>query len=178
VTARLPVPRIVQGDAEVLERRARELASGSAARGEDAVGLVRLVAFRLRGQRCAVDSAVVARAVVLAAPHAIPNADGSERPVAFVEERPVPVADLAGVVAGGTRAAAALAGAPALLVETADGPVAVAVEGPLELAEDRIGAAAAPGAEEVPRLAGRLAGGADLVDAPWLAAWAAKVVRP
>jgi chemotaxis signal transduction protein len=178
VTDRLPLPRVVPGDAEVLERRARALAAGEA--GEDSgAGLLRLVAFRLGGRPCAVDSAVVARAVVLASPMAIPVADGSERPVAFVEERPLPVADLAGAAAGGTRAAAALSGAPALVLETADGMVAVAVEGPLELAEDRLAAAAAPGATgEVPRVAGRLAGGAALVDAPWLSAWAAKAVRP
>ncbi|HET8539200.1 MAG TPA: hypothetical protein VFL83_04950 [Anaeromyxobacter sp.] len=181
MTDRLPLPRVVPGDAAVLERRARALAAGDPAREEDALGAVgaaRLVAFRLRGRPCAVDGAVVARAVVLAAPLAIPLVDGSERPVAFVDELPVPVADLAGAAAGRPRAAAALSGAPALLVETAEGPVAVAVEAPLELAEDRLAATAAPGGDEVPRIAGRLAGGADLVDGAWLAGWAAKAVRP
>jgi hypothetical protein len=179
VTERIPVPRILTGDTEALERRARELASARGAEADGAAGALRLVAFRLRGRACAVDGAVVARAVALAAPMAVPVADGSERPVAFVEERPVAVADLAGAAAGEARPAAALAGAPALVVETADGPVAVAVEGPLELAEDRLAGAAAPGAAgEIPRLAGRLAGGAALVDAAWLAAWAAKAVRP
>ncbi len=178
MTARLPIPRIVPGDEAVLERRARALASGAPEEGE-AGGAVRLVSFRLRGGACAVDSAAVARAVVLASPIAIPVADGTERPVAFVEERPVPVADLAGAASGRTRPAAALSGAPALLVDTADGPVAVAVEGPLQLAEDRVAATAAAGsADEVPRVAGRLAGGAELLDAAWLAAWAAKAVRP
>lgn len=178
MTEPLPIPRVVLADAEVLELRARALAAGEAA-AEEAAGLLRLVAFRLGGRACAVDGAVVARAVVLASPMAIPLADGSERPVAFVEERPLPVADLAGAAAGGTRGAAALSGAPALVVETADGAVAVAVEGPLELAEDRLAAAVAPGTGgEVPRVAGRLAGGAALVDAVWLSAWAARAVRP
>ncbi len=173
-----PVPRIVVGDEEILARRARALASGRDGEG-DAAAATRLVAFRLRGRACAVASGVVARAIVLAAPGAVPVADGAERAVAFVEERPVPVADLAGATAGRARAAPSLSGAPALVVETAEGPVAVAVEGPLELAEDRLAAAAAPGAaEEVPRLAGRLAGGAVLVDAAWLAQWAAEAVRP
>jgi hypothetical protein len=178
VTDRLPVPRIVPGDADVLERRARELAAGGSSAEGEAAGLVRVVAFRLRGRPCAVDGGVVARAVVLTAPMAIPMADGTERPVAFVEERPVPVADLSAAAGGRTRSAASLAGTPALVVDTDEGPVAVAVEGPLELGEDRLAAGAAPGGDEVPRLAGRLAGGADLVDASWLAAWAAKAVRP
>ncbi|HEX9050826.1 MAG TPA: hypothetical protein VF841_09870 [Anaeromyxobacter sp.] len=179
MTDRPPAARIVPGDEDVLERRARALASGAGGGERDASGVRRLVSFRLRGRPCAVDGGAVARAIVLAAPFAVPVADGSERPVAFVDERPVPVADLAGAVSGEARAAASLSGAPALLVDTPHGPVAVAVEGPLELAEDRLAASAAPGApEEVPRLAGRLAGGAALVDAPWLAAWAAKAVRP
>lgn len=179
MSAPLPVPRVVPGDADALERRARALAAGAEGAADGAAGAVRLVAFRLGGRPCAVDGGVVARAVVLQAPMAIPLADGSERPVAFVEERPLPVADLAGATAGGARAVAALAGVPALVVETADGPVAVVVEGPLELAEDRLAAAALPGsAGEVPRVAGRLAGGAVLLDAPWLCAWAAQAVRP
>lgn len=179
MTARLPAPRIVAGDEAVLERRARELARPADSGDGEAARLVGLVAFRLRGRACAVDSAAVVRAVVLASPLAIPVADGSERPVAFVEERPLPVADLAGAVCGRPRPASALSGAPALVLDTPDGPVAVAVEGPLELAEDRLAASAAEGGgDEVPRVAGRLAGGADLVDAPWLAAWAVKAVRP
>jgi len=179
VTESLPVPRIVPGDADVLERRARELASGVSGDEGAAAGALHLVAFRLGGRACAVDSAIVARAVVLAGPISIPLADGTERPVAFVEERPIPVADLAGSAAGAPRPAAELAGAPALVVETPDGPVAVAVEGPLELAEDRLAATAAPeGAGDGPRLAGRLAGGAALLDASWLVGWAGKVVRP
>jgi hypothetical protein len=179
VTDRLPVPRVVPGDAEVLERRARALAAGDEGGAGEAAGLLRLVAFRLAGRPCAVDSAVVARAVVLASPMAVPVTDGSERPVAFVDERPMPVADLAGAAAGRTRAAPALSGAPALVLETADGTIAVAVEGPLELAEDRLAASAAAGAAgEVPRVTGRLSGGAALLDGAWLSAWAAKAVRP
>lgn len=178
MTDRLPLPRVVPGDEEVLERRARALASGGTEEGTDAAAAVRLVSFRLRGGACAVDSGAVARAVVLAAPLAIPVADGGERPVAFVDERPVPVADLAGAASGRPRPAPALAGAPALLLDTPDGPVAVAVDGPLELAEDRLAASAAAPGDEVPRVAGRLAGGGDLLDAAWLCAWAAKAVRP
>lgn len=181
---RLPVPAIVVGDTEVLERRARDLAAGDSAAEDGAAGLLRLVTFRLRGTPCAVQTDPVERAVVLAAPMAVPLADGSERAVAFVEERPVPVMDLAGTAAASPRAAAELAGAPALVVATDGGPVAVAVEGPLELAEDRLAASApastpiatAAGGDEI-RLAGRLAGGAALLDAAWLRAWAGRAVR-
>jgi hypothetical protein len=170
------VPAISAGDAEALERRARSLAGGDAAEGEESAGLLRLVAFRLCGRPCAVETGPIERAVVLPRPVGVPLAGGGERPVAFVDERPVPVVDLAGLAAGRVRGADDLGGAPAIVVGTAVGPVAVAVEGPLELAEDRLLASAAPGAAPADgvRLAGRLAGGAALLDAAWLRALAAK----
>jgi hypothetical protein len=177
MSERLPIPRLVPGDVEALERRAREYAAGGVEEETDASGKLRLVLFRLRGGPCAVDAAVVERAVPLGAPFAVPLADGSERAVAFVDERPVAVVDLAGHAAGAPRRAAALRGVPALVVATELGPVAVAVDGPLELAEDRLAGAAAP-EEGALRLAGRLAGGAALLDAAWLASWAGKAVRP
>ncbi len=179
MTFRLPVPRLVPADAEVLERRARALASGGDREDAAAAGMMRLVSFRLRGAPCAVEADVVERALVLAAPIPVPLADGSERPVAFVEEHPLPVADLAGTAAGAPRRAAELAGSPALVVATPEGSVAVAVEGPLELVEDRLAAALwhAQETAEV-RLAGRLAGGAVLVEAAWLVRWAGKAARP
>jgi len=177
---RLPVPTIVAEDADALERRARALAAGDRDGREDAAGLLRLVTFRLGGAPCAVETGPIERAVVLPAPVAVPLADGGERPVAFVDERPVPVVDLAGFAAGAPRRAEALGGAPALVVATDGGPVAVAVEGPLELAEDRLAAAAAPerAAGDGVRLAGRLAGGAALLDADWLRAFAGKAAAP
>jgi hypothetical protein len=180
VKGELPVPRIVPGDVEVLERRARDLAAGGEADGTATAGLRGLVSFRVRGRACAVDVAVVERAVVIAAPFPVPLADGSERAVAFVEERPLPVADLAGAAVGSPRRAPELSGAPALLVATAAGPVAVVVGGPLELAEDRLAEKTEPGAagEEDLHIAGRLAGGATLVDAAWLVGWAGKAARP
>jgi len=177
VSARLTSPRVTVMDAELLEHRARKLAAGAAAE-DDATGIVRVVTFRLRGRACAVETAIVERAVVLSAPFAVPVADGSERAVAFVEERPVPIADLAGVVDRAPRRAARLAGSPAIVVETSGGPVAVAVEGPIELAEDRLsGAAEERAGEDDLRLAGILASGAVLLDAPWLAAWAERSAR-
>jgi chemotaxis signal transduction protein len=178
VIATLPQPRIVVGDAEALERRARALAEPEAE--EAAAGdALRVVVFRLGGARCAVDAAVVERAVVaLAHPFAVPLASGEERTVAFVEERPVAVVDLAGAAGAGPRSAAALGGCPALVLRAAESAVAVVVDGPLELAEDRVVASAVDpddGGVAV-RIAGRLASGAALVDGGWLAAWAGKAV--
>jgi hypothetical protein len=90
----------------------------------------------------------------------------------------VPVADLAGAATGSARGPAELGGSPALVLETAMGEVAVVVEGPLDLAEDRLLAAAAAdgGAAGPVRLAGRLAGGAALLDPDWLPIWAGEAV--
>jgi hypothetical protein len=175
--SRLPVPRLRVEDAPVLEARAAALAAGSVdeARAE---GLLRVVAFTLASRPCAVEADRIERAVGrLAAPLAVPLADGGERTVAFVEERPLPVADLAGHAAGRPRHGAELAGLPAVVVASAEGPVAVVVDGPLDLLEDRVTAVATEEGGTV-RVAGRLAGGASLVDGGWLAAWAGSACRP
>jgi hypothetical protein len=179
---RLRTVRLFPRDLEVLERRARELAAGEeAALGDGQEGASRLVLFRLRGMACALDAGPVSRAVARldgAAP--VPMAEGGDRTVAFVEEQPLPVVDLAGAAAGAERGAAAIAGGPALVLETAAGPVAVAVEGPLDLCEERLSGAVAERLESgLPglRLAGRLADGTSVLDAAWLLGWAGKAVR-
>ncbi len=180
MTRALPVPRMVPADLEVLERRARALAAGrqpEEGRGGSAEpGALRLVSFQLGGKPCAVDASIVERAVVLARPIAVPLAEGSERLVAFVLEKPLPVADLAAAASGAQRSAADLDGAPAIVVSTPAGPVAVVVEGPLDLAEDVVAGTAEGHVEGEPvRISGRLAGGGVLVDAGWLASWAGRV---
>ncbi|HUL58706.1 MAG TPA: hypothetical protein VLU43_05500 [Anaeromyxobacteraceae bacterium] len=174
-------PRLVPRDVEVLEQRARDLASGVEEGAGDAARL-RLVEFRLAGGACGIEARAVEHAVSrLSGAVAVPMSDGTERAVAFVNERPVPVADLAGTLAGKGRSAAELSGAAALVVASPRGPVAVVVEGPLELAEAAM-VAAAPGeaaqAADGPRLAGRLADGTSLLDPEWLAAWAGRAVAP
>lgn len=176
--APLQVPVLVASDVDLLERRARELAIGSVAetlsRVED-----RLVSFRLRGRACAVDARVVERAVArLSRPLPVPLQDGSERLVAFVEERPVPVVDLEAFAAGGPRDLATLESHPALLVTTSIGPVAVAVSGPLELLEDHVAFATADGDPAPLRTVGVLAGGTVALDPAWLQEWAEKAARP
>jgi len=178
----LAPPRLVPGDLDLLERRARELASGETGGGEEA-GNDRLVAFRLGGSPCAVDAGAVERAIPrIPSVLPVPTADGSERAITWVDERPVPVADLAGAAAGAERAAPLLSGLPAVVLGTPHGPVAVAVDGPLELREDRLaGAASAAGEEEPgfrPRLSGRLADGTSVLDAGWMVAWAGRAARP
>jgi hypothetical protein len=178
VTERLTVPRLFPFDVEVLEERARQLAAGERAGEEATAGAALLVAFQLGGRACAVDSSVVERAVTrLAAPIAVPLADGGERLLAFVEERPVPVVDLAGVAAGGPRGPAALAGHPAVVVTTGIGSVAVAVDGPLDLLEERMAALTTAGDPAPIRAAGVLAGGCTALDAAWLQEWAEKAAR-
>ena len=173
-------PRLAPRDVEILEQRARALAGGAGG-DEGEAGRVRLVQFRLAGGACGVEAAAVERAVSrLAGAVAVPMADGTERAVAFVDERPVPVADLAGALAGARRRASELSGAPALVVGSPQGSVAVAVDGPLELAEAAVAAAAAEasGSPDAPRLLGRLADGTVLLDPAWLAAWAGRAVAP
>lgn len=175
----LPVPHLVPVEPERLEARARELARVDGDRSDSGEGLLRVVAFTLAGSPCAVETAIVERAVVgLTRPLGVPLGRGAERAVVYVEEVPLPVADLAGHAAGAVRGAAALEGSPALVVTTPAGPVAVAVGGPLDLGEDRLAATQPSPDGDGLRLAGRLAGGASLVDAGWLVAWAQKAVRP
>lgn len=180
-TGRLPPARIVPRDLEVLERRARALAAAGGPEGERFDGS-RLVLFRVLGLPCSVDAAPVVRAVSrLAGATPVPTSTGRDRTVAFVEEQPVPVADLVGAASGVERSAAELSGGPALVVTTASGPVAVAVEGPLDLREERLAAVPieplAGGAAGL-RLAGRLGDGTSVVDAAWLLAWAERAARP
>lgn len=178
MTAPLETPKLVATDLEALEQRARELASGSA--GEDAEAIQeRLVSFRLRGRPCAVDARVVERAVSrLARPLAVPLQEGGQRLVAFVEEMPVPVVDLEAFAGGAARDAGALEAHPALLIRTELGPVAVAVEGPLELLEDHIAFAVAGGDPAPLRTIGVLSGGTVALDPSWLQGWAEKAARP
>lgn len=165
-------PRLQLEDVAVLEQRAAALARPDDA-GEGAGSLVRLVAFTLGGRPCAVEADRVERVVSrLATPVPVPLAAGGERTVAFVEERAVPVVDLAGHARGAPRGGGALSGRPALVVATEAGPVAVVVDGPLDLLEDRLAAVAAGQDDAAVRVAGRLASGAELLDGGWLAAWA------
>ncbi len=174
---RLPAVRIVPQDADTLEQRARKLASAVDDEARKDAQSIPLVTFRLGVLRCAIGASVVERAVArIGAPVPIATVAGGERAITFVDERPVPVADLAGTVAGAPRKAHRLAGTAALLVATRDGPVAVSVDGPLELAEERL-AETVPaddgGEEGAIRLAGRLADGTSVLSAEWLVRWAA-----
>lgn len=174
---RLAPARIHVEGVETLEERARALADPGAARGaEPQASVAALVRFRLGRLDCALDAGAVDRALArLPSAVAVATSFGGERALVFVDERPVLVADLSGTVAGTPRAAAQLAGSAVLLVTTPNGPVAVAVDGPLELSEERLTATvpqAAGASGDGPRLSGRLADGTSVISAEWLVGWA------
>jgi len=176
VTLRPPRLRVEPGGAARLADQARRLARGDGAEAPTTAGELVVVTFSLGGQPLAVEARVVERAVArLGATAAVPVAGGGQRLVAWVDEQPVAVADLGALAGLPPRGARALAGAPAFLIGTPAGPVALAVEGPLSLAEDRLalGAGGALAGAAGLGLAGRLAGGAALLDGTWLAARAA-----
>jgi hypothetical protein len=65
-----------------------------------------------------------------------------------------------------------------VVVTTGIGSVAVAVDGPLDLLEDRLAAVTAPGDAAPIRAAGVLSGGCTALDAAWVQEWAEKAARP
>ncbi len=175
-----PRLRVDPADEARLSSQARTVALGAAALDVDRLD-VALVTFSVGGRACALEARAVERAVArLGLTSAVPLAGGGARLVAWVDEQPVAVTDLAALAGLASRTAAALALAPAFLIATPLGTVAVAVEGPLELAEDRLALAAGPALEGLPGLglAGRLANGAALLSAAWLVACAAGAPPP
>jgi hypothetical protein len=137
------------------------------------------VTFRLDEVACAVEAALVERAVLrLSVLMSVPLSDGGERAVAFVDECPVPVLDLAGFAARRLRGADGLRGLPALVIAGPEGRVAIAVDGPVELAQESLAAAAAEDAGDRIPIAGRLAGGAALLRSAWLLEWVGKAAAP
>lgn len=178
---RLAPARIRVDDAATLEERARALARAESDRDGDALAsTVSLVRFTVGGLDCAVEARIVERALArlpIAVAVSVSAAPGGERAFVFVDERPLPVADLSGAVAGAARQPARLTGSAALILATSQGPVAVAVDGPLELSEERLSGttpAGAWGAGGGVRLSGRLADGASVISAGWMIDWASR----
>jgi CheW-like domain len=168
------------GDEARLATQARAVARGALALAEDRA-TVAVVTFTIGGQACAMEASAVERAVARLGPIAsVPQAGGGARLVAWVDEQPVAVTDLATLAGLPPRTVVALAQAPALLLATPAGASAVAVEGPLELAESRLDLVAGPALDGLPGLclAGRLEGGAALLAAPWLVACAGGAPGP
>jgi hypothetical protein len=167
---------IAIADQAELERRAGALARGGAAEDAAPTGSVS-VTFRLGGARCAIEASTVDRAVLrLGAVFVVPLASGGERAATFVDERPLPVIDLLRPARG----LEGLRGAPALVVALEAGPVALAVEGPLDLSDAAVEAAAEPSPldGDDPPLVGRLSDGAALLDPRWLRRFAARAFAP
>jgi hypothetical protein len=175
--APLPLERLHPRDAELLARRARELAAPAAA--GDAGATRQLVAFRLGAMACAVEASAVVRAIARLERVVLVPTGGGDRAAAFVDEEPLALADLAEVASGSARDPAELSGSPGLVVRTAAGLLAVAVDGPLDLLEERtthLGEVHAGDASS-PQVAARLASGASLLSSSWLVAWAERVLR-
>lgn len=171
MTTRPPTLRIDPADQARLADQARAL-GGEGGAGLDRAAL-QVVTFRLGDQACAAPAHAIERAVTrLGATTEVPLAGGGARPVAWVDEQPVAVTDLAALAGLAPRPPAALARAPALLVATPAGVAALAVDGPLELAEAPLELAAGAALADLPGLgvAGRLVGGAALLSADCLRA--------
>jgi chemotaxis signal transduction protein len=173
VTSHPPTLRVDPADEARLAAQARTLADDGTAGVDQGRDALQVVTFRIGGQPCAAPAHAVERAVArLGATTDVPQAGGGVRTVAWVDEQPVAVTDLAALAGLAPRAPAMLALGPALLLATPAGVAALAVEGPLELAEAPLAQVADPALAELPGLglAGRLAGGAALLSADWLRA--------
>jgi hypothetical protein len=169
----IPASRVQLVEAAVLEGRALALERDAGPAPETL--LKQLVSFRLGPAECATDILAVARAVVrLGEVLPVAGTDPVFRGVAFVDNVPVPVVDLASLGRATPRAHSALATGPALMVEKATRRVAVAVEGPLDLLEEELtgamGSQAGPG---LVRFSGATRSGALVVSADWLVDWVA-----
>jgi chemotaxis signal transduction protein len=162
---------------EQLKVRAAQLANADS-HAPDAAAPDSLVTFFLGGVRCAVRLEAVAKTVLqlrLVVPLA--GAAPSVAGVTFIDNRPRLVLDLLPATGHPAREPTALATAPALVLRADGAAVALAVEGPLELLDSE--ASLLPGAPDGRldrlQLAGRLEGGAHLIDATWLQAWAQRL---
>jgi hypothetical protein len=173
---RLAPARIATRDVAELERRAGALATGEVESQAAPSGALS-VTFRLGGVPCGLEASAVERAVLrLATVFAVPLAAGGERTAAFVDERALPVVDLVRPA----RDVQTLRDAPALVLAIDSGPIAVAVEGPLELSEAALAVATEPAAADgdAPRLSGRLADGTSVLDAGWVRRFASRALSP
>lgn len=175
-----PTLLVAPEDEPRLSSQARALA-GAGAAASPIEAAVEVVTFTIAGHPCALPAGAVERAVTRLGPTTdVPLAGGGARRVAWVDEQPVAVTDLAALAGLADRPPAALALAPALLLVTPAGVAAVAVDGPLDLAVDRVAHAAGPALAGLPglRVAGRLATGATLLAASWLVASAGGAPPP
>jgi hypothetical protein len=181
VSLRPPRLSVAPEGADRLARRAEAMARGEAGLAPSAGGgpeaAQALVTFTLAGHLLALEAGAVVRAVArLGRTAAVARAGAAPRRVAWVEEQPVVVADLAALAGLPARSTGDLERSPALVIDAPAGPGALAVEGPLALAEDRLevrAGAALTGAAGLGQR-GRLASGAALLDAAWLAVRAAE----
>ncbi|MGC4117126.1 MAG: hypothetical protein QM765_21715 [Myxococcales bacterium] len=183
-TLRVPLEKLIPepADLAVLEERARLLANGlahGASANADAASRRMVVRFRVGGNPLAIAVAELVRAVTqLGAVLRVPDGRGGGLLVAFLQEKPVPVFDLH-VLLGQACSIDRLMRGPALLLRDEEGPIACAVEGPLELAEVTLThtvRAGRPFEHSLP-LEGLLSDGASLLEPEELRARASRTVR-
>lgn len=168
------VARISPRARQVLEGRAQQLAQGkhllAQEEHEDFVG------FRLASIPCAVRFSGVERVLLrLGTITWVAGAREGIRGVVFLDHVPYLVAELPS--GGPPRSLSVLASQPGLVVR-APVPLVAAVEGPLELLEDRVVGRPTSGTERLPELVeveASLCGGSLLLSTEWLAKWSAAV---
>ncbi len=167
---RVRLEHLTVAERALLEDRARRLALSEPATAATGARLT-LVAFRLLGHALAVEASGVRIAQPLAGKVTpLAGAPAGVAGLALVESAPTLVVDLARAL-GQPRSRGALASAPLLCLVGAD-PVAVAVEGPLELLDVDGWLPLDPRLQRPHdmALAGRVPDGPFVVEAGWLAA--------
>jgi chemotaxis signal transduction protein len=170
----IPASRVRLVDAAQLEARARALERSAEPGGESQERA--LVCFQLGAARCAAELSAVSKAQArLGEVLPVAGRRGALRGVAFVENTPVAVADLAGLAHPEPRSLRALAAGPALLVQRDARWVALCVEGRLDLIEEEVAASASVGAEQGIQFGGVTASGALVVSSAWLRRWVAEL---
>ncbi len=158
--------RVADGSRARLEEAARALAGDAAAQEESSVLLVQ---FGLGGEPHAVELGVVERAVTHF-PEVVPLAGtrGKVKGTAFFDGVAHVVVDLLEGTGRPPRSLEEIERSPALVVDREGVPMALAVEGPLELAEVPAGWAAKAVAGEGVGVAARLPNGVLVLATEWL----------
>jgi chemotaxis signal transduction protein len=162
---------VTPSDVGLLEARAKQL---SIAAEVDSLDESRMaVTFQIGSGRFALDMELLDRAVTrLGTVAALPHAGSAMRGVAFVDGVPHLVFDLCERTLSAPRSLTAISAGPALLVRDHTRPLAIAVDGPLDLLPVRSNAASALDEQDVAsvRIAGRLEDGTLRLSPSWFLA--------
>lgn len=168
---RLKPVRVTIADEAALTAVARTLAQKDSQIAADEA--LRWISFGLGPHRCALDLALLNRAVArLGDVTPLLGASPRIQGVAFVDNVPHVVADLREAIGAPARARLALRDAPALVVAREGWRIAVSVDGPLDLAEGGlVRAAEAIDLGGRAEIAGTHASGAMVLGSGWFRGW-------